>query len=244
MKHLLISAAIVLIAFIACQKTISWDLSPESNASIVTDSSGNCLPIPVHGIYKVDSALTDSNYIIVQVNVDSPGAYTMYTNYVNGYTFTATGNFTGKGVAEVKLIGTGTPVLSQVDTFTVHLDSSACSFTVNVLAQDADSSAAFELVDDSTGNCSNAVVNGAYTAGQPLTDSNTVVLQVNVTIPGVYSVTTDVVNGMSFSSSGTFTSSGLQNITLKGSGTPTIIGDNAIPVTAGSTNCSFVIPVK
>src|SRR5919202_1168400 len=100
MKHQLISIAIILIAFIACQKTISWDLSPEARASIVTDSSGNCLPIPVHGLYKVDSALTDSNYIVVQVNVDSPGAYTMYTNYVNGYTFTATGNFTDKGVTE------------------------------------------------------------------------------------------------------------------------------------------------
>src|SRR5689334_10346163 len=79
MKRLLISITIIFTAFIACQKTISWDLSPEGSAFIVTDSSGNCLPIPVHGIYKVDSALTDSNYIIVQVNVDSPGAYTMYT---------------------------------------------------------------------------------------------------------------------------------------------------------------------
>lgn len=244
MKHLLIFTAIILIAFIACQKTISWDLSPDANASIVTDSSGNCLPIPVYGIYKVDSALTDSNYIIVQVNVDSPGSYTMYTNYVNGYSFNATGNFTVKGITEVRLIGTGKPVLAKTDSFTVYLDSSACLFTVNVLAQDADSSAAFELVSDSAGNCSNATINGSYTAAQPLADTNNVVLQVNVTIPGVYNVTTDTVNGMLFSSSGTFSSSGIQNITLKGSGTPAVIGDNAIPVTVDTTNCSFVIPVK
>jgi hypothetical protein len=244
MKHLVICVAIVLTVFIACQKTINWDLSPEAHASIVTDSFGNCLPIPVHGLYKVDSALTDSNYIVVHVNVDSPGAYTIYTNYINGYTFTATGNFAEKGIAEVKLVGSGKPEVSEVDTFTVHLDSSACSFTVNVLAQDSDSSAAFELVGDESGNCSNAAVNGAYTAGQPLADSNKVVLQVNVTVPGVYNVITDVVNGMSFASSGTFTSSGIQNITLKGSGTPTVIGDNAIPVTVDTTKCSFIIPVK
>lgn len=244
MKRFLVSTAIILAAFVACQKTISWDLSPKAKASFVTDSSGNCLPIPVLGTYQADSVLSDSNYIIVQVNVDSPGAYTMYTNYVNGYSFNATGNFTEKGITEVKLVASGKPVLAKTDTFTVYLDSSACSFTVNVLAQDADSSAAFELVSDSSDNCSNATVNGAYTAGQPLGDTNNVVLQVNVTIPGIYNLTTDTVNGMLFSSSGTFTSSGIQNITLKGSGTPTVIGDNAIPITVDTTNCSFVIPVK
>jgi hypothetical protein len=244
MKHLLIFTVVLLATFIACQKTISWDLGPGAKAFIVTDSSGNCLPIPVHGVYQVDSTLTDSNYIIVQVNVDSPGSYNMYTNFVNGYYFKASGDFTAKGIFNVKLVATGKPALVKVDSFIVYLDSTTCSFTVNVLAKDADNNATFELVGDTTGNCSNATINGTYVSGQPLTDSNNVVLQVNVTIPGTYTITTDVINGMLFTSSGTFTSSGIQNLTLKGSGTPSVSGDNIIPITVDSTNCSFIIPVN
>src|SRR5256885_15330169 len=104
MKHLLVFTAFIFAAFIACQKTISWDLNSGAIASIATDSSGNCLPIPVHGIYKAGSVLGDSNYIIVQVNVDSAGSYNMYTSFVNGYYFKAEGNFITKGVTNVKLV--------------------------------------------------------------------------------------------------------------------------------------------
>lgn len=243
MKRLLLSALFIVGAFIACQKTINWDLGLDAIASIATDSSGNCLPIPVYGIYKAGSGLNDSNYIMVQVLVDSPGNYNMYTNVVNGYSFTASGTFTQKGFNPVKLIAAGTPVTAETDNFTVYLNSSACSFSVNVLNANADSTAVFELAD-SLGTCSNATINGAYTAGQVLTDSNTVVLQVNVIVPGVYNFTTELTNGMIFSSSGTFTTTGIQNVTLQGSGTPTLTTNTEVAVAVDTTNCSFVVPVK
>lgn len=240
-KKSLIAAALATGAFIACQKTISWDLN--AKASIITDSSGNCYAIPIHGTYKATSLLTDSNYIVVQVQVDSPGEYYMYSNYLNGYYFSFRGSFTKTGATTVKLVAQGTPVVSGADSFYVFLNSTSCPFTIKVLSADADIDATFELATDTTGNCSNAIVNGTYKVGQQFTDSNTIVLQVNVIIPGIYNVTTTLVNGMSFSSAGTFTSSGLQNITLKGTGTPAVAGDTAIPISVDTTNCSFVVPV-
>lgn len=45
-------------------------------------------------------------------------------------------------------------------------------------------------------------------------------ISVNVISPGPYAFTTNTVNGVTFSASGTFTAPGVQNITLVGSGTP------------------------
>jgi endonuclease G len=76
-----------------------------------------------------------------------------------------------------------------------------------------------------------------------LTANEFVIVQVNITTPGKYSITTPVVYGMSFSDSGTFTSTGVQNVILKGSGTPTAGGILSFPITAGTSNCSFIVLV-
>jgi len=77
----------------------------------------------------------------------------------------------------------------------------------------------------------------------PLTASNKVTLQVNVTGIGSYSITTTAVNGITFTGSGSFTATGAQTVVLTGSGTPTATGLVTIPVTAGSSNCSFTLTV-
>lgn len=130
MKQLIICLFLATCLLFACQKTIDWSL--DAVASLATDSSGNCMSIEVHGIYKVKSPLNDSNYVVVTVNVDSPGQYNIFTNIVNGYSFKATGTFTNKGVTNVKLLGYGTPLDIGVNDFIVHLNYSSCTFSVSV----------------------------------------------------------------------------------------------------------------
>jgi hypothetical protein len=60
-------------------------------------------------------------------------------------------------------------------------------------------------------NCFNAYVNGTYVSGVFLSNANTVDINVNVTAIGNYNLTTDTINGVWFSRSGTFTSTGNPN---------------------------------
>ena len=68
--------------------------------------------------------------------------------------------------------------------------------------------------------CTGITVMGNYYTATSLDQTNTVQLQVNVTIAGTFSVTTNTSNGIKFSASGAFTGTGLQTITLNGSGAP------------------------
>lgn len=73
------------------------------------------------------------------------------------------------------------------------------------------------------------------------TSSNTVIISATSTRAGAYSITTPVVNGVSFSGSGSFTGVGTQSIILTASGTPTTAGQfsyNTI-ASAGGSNCNF-----
>lgn len=89
--------------------------------------------------------------------------------------------------------------------------------------------------------CTPINILGNYKTGAALTDSNTVQVQVNVTTPGSYSIATNSVNGVDFIKSGTFTTTGIQNVILNGSGTPIAPGVQYFTVTYGSSNCTFPI---
>lgn len=91
--------------------------------------------------------------------------------------------------------------------------------------------------------CNAITVQGTYTAGVATTSANTVTIPVNVTALGSWTANISAVNGLSFSGSGTFTSTGNQNIILRASGTPATAGTINITVTAGSTTCTFTVVV-
>ncbi len=95
----------------------------------------------------------------------------------------------------------------------------------------------------SGGNCANTKTNGIYTVGAALGASNTVEVEVNVTVAGSYNITTAVKNGIWFDGTGSVTTTGLQKITLKGNGTPTTPGANSIAISVGTSNCSFNVNV-
>jgi len=128
---------------------------------------------------------------------------------------------------------TGTPPDTSSDTTTTPPPPD----TVNL-----DSFANFQLVA-SNGLCANANVQGSYIAGQYLTEDNKVTMDVMVTTPGMWSVTTETVNGMVFSDVGIFSKTGMQTITIYGAGVPGEFGNTVIPVSVGSSNCSFGVTV-
>lgn len=228
------------ILFIACNKEYSVESGYAGMVATgsLLDTAGNCKNIAVAGSYIVGSAVTDSNYVTVQVNFATGGMYKIFTDTQNGYSFQDSG-YTAPGVHEIKLKATGTPVQAKQSTFQVAFDTSFCVFTVTAIAN---TPASYTLVAGTNGDCSNPTVNGAYSTGTALNASNTVTLEVTVTTPGSYSVTTPTVNGMKFTGTGNLTG-GLQIITLTGSGTPTTTGNNVIPVTVGTSTCNFTIPV-
>ena len=65
-------------------------------------------------------------------------------------------------------------------------------------------------------------------------------IDVNVEVPGPYNFSTPVVNGVKFSKSGVFTTSGVQTITLDGSGAPTDYTVNAATIAYNVTNGTAV----
>ena len=102
--------------------------------------------------------------------------------------------------------------------------------------------AQYSLVS-SGGNCSNFTPQGTYTSGVALDNTNKVVVQVNVTVIGSYNITTNNVNGYSFSAAGNFAATGVQNVTLQGVGTPVVAGTDNFTTTASTSNCGFPITV-
>jgi hypothetical protein len=90
-----------------------------------------------------------------------------------------------------------------------------------------------------TSSCTGALISGIYNAGTSLTNQNTITLKVTVDSIGSYALATANINGVIFSGSGNFTSTGIQSVILTGSGTPVTAGSfNFIP---GAAGCAFSI---
>jgi hypothetical protein len=233
------------VLFFACQKERSFELDgTPAQGSLQEDGGGLCLPKTVNGSYVANTALVPAtNTISVDVNVATAGTYDIYTDTINGYHFRGTGNFTANGMQTVTLNGSGTPFIQGNNVFTVYFDSTECDITVQVLPAGAGGPAVFTLAG-AGGACTTPTINGTYLIGTALTASNTVVLTVNVTTIGTYTVSTTPVQGMTFSGTGTLAATGAQTITLTGTGTPVApAGNIVVPVTVGTGTCNFTIPL-
>ena len=76
------------------------------------------------------------------------------------------------------------------------------------------------------------------------TDSNYVEATVNVTVAGNYNIVTDTINGVSFSSKGTFNTIGVSTIQLKASGLYQHWGATPYTLKFDSSACNFTIYVQ
>ncbi len=91
------------------------------------------------------------------------------------------------------------------------------------------------------GTCTPVSVEGDYIQGTSLSASNTAQVEVNITTIGTYTITTNIVNGVSFSATGTFSVTGMQNVILNGAGTPVNAGNHSFTVTFGASTCIFPV---
>ncbi len=199
---------------------------------------GACTGFAVGGTYTAGTNLTPANTATIQVNVTTVGNYIISTNNVNGISFSTSGTFVTTGVQSVTLIGAGTPAAAGDNTYLLASTGDACSFIVTTGAP-----APPAVFTASADLCSTATVNGAYATGSPLSASNTITISVNVTTIGSYSISTTTANGMTFGASGVFATTGVQSVTLTGSGTPAAPGDISIPIMIGATACNFTVTV-
>lgn len=213
-----------------------------SNAIFTLGGAGaTCTGATIQGTYTAGTALSSANKLNIQVNVSTIGSYNISTTAVNGITFSASGSFTTTGAQAVTLTGSGTPVAAGAHNISVSSNGNQCTYSLTV--QPAPTSNAVFTLAGSAGECSNATSQGTYTVNTALGSGNTITLQVNVSTPGAWSVTSATTNGMTFAGSGNFTATGVQSITLTGSGTPATAGASSVPFTAGSSSCSFSITV-
>lgn len=245
MKHLFkLLTCFVLLVLISCQKELSEENPSPAQGTLQSNTSGECLPKIVGGTFITGKPLADTNYIEVELVVTTPGAYNMETNVVNGYSFKGSGNINSSGTHRIILKGTGTPLAAGTDLFTVNFDSTSCTIPVTVVQGiQTGTPGVYTLALGTGGSCMNASVSGSFIKNTALTSSNTVTIELNVTTAGTYSITTNTVNGYSFSGTGTVNGTGTQNVVLTATGTPANEGANTFTVTAGSSSCTFSVTV-
>lgn len=207
----------------------------------------DCSASKAMGAYVKGKELTNSNYLSISVNVTKVGNYTISGTTTNGYNFYGTGVFLNTGTQTVQILGQGTPQNIQTDSVDLIANGIDVTCTPPISITVLSPAGAYTM------SCGSATVNGVYKVGTALTASNTITLPVNVSALGSYTVTTNTVDGISFSGSGTFTATGNQNITLSGTGTPTSTSVKTLTITSDSqggvsTTCSVnvivVIPAK
>ncbi|MDQ1855991.1 hypothetical protein [Chryseobacterium sp. WLY505] len=207
----------------------------------------DCSVVTVRGSYVEGRELTNSNFLTIPVVVTKPGEYTIMATTTNGYSFFTSGTFLNTGEYTIQVPGQGKPVAVQVDTLNINANGIDVNCTPPVQVNVMSAAATYTM------SCGSATVNGVYKVGNALTASNTITLPVNVSVMGSYTITTNTVDGISFTGMGSFTSIGQQNVTLYGTGTPTSTTVKAMTITSDSqgtveTTCSVnvivVVPTK
>ncbi len=195
-----------------------------------------------YGFFEGGEALTSDEVVVATVNVNKLGPYNMNSNTVNGYNLSSSGVFTTTGEQSVVLQANGTPINGhQLDILTISADNGeTCATLVEVF----DGTAIYSVGNG--GTCGAISVNGNYQSGNSLNATHYIRIQVSVTETGPFTISTNTVNGYSFSATGSFASTGTQYVDLLSSGTPsngpqtnnfTISGSN------GSGGCTFNVNV-
>ena len=227
---------------VSCQKPLEPENNLLSSGTLSKDSSGNCRPVSINGIYRINTALNSTHYLDVSINVNSIGRYEIATDAVDGIHFGDSAQFITTGLQVVRLKGYGIPVSAGLFSYSVRYgSSSSCAVAITVVATGGPQ-AAFTLTGD-PGACTAPVIQGNYSVGITLDASNKLILAANVTSPGDYTLSTPVINGISFSAAGTFSVTGNQSVTLSGSGIPLNAGTNQMLISGSATSCSFPLSV-
>jgi uncharacterized protein (TIGR02145 family) len=164
---------------------------------------------------------------------------TVQSTGVTGLTATLlSGTFTvGSGNLTYNI--TGTPSGSGTATFAINIGGQSCNLTRTVSAAQASSGGTAVVsawtstigcnVGAGTNNSPAGVrqggVNQTMVQGTSASNIATITLQANVTTIGSYRLSTNTINGVQFTASGNFTSTGNNPVTLTAAGTPALAGN-------------------
>ncbi len=233
----------------SCQKELSYEAGL-GKGTLKKDVTGECLPVTVNGTYQKDTILKSLiHFVDIQVNASEVGSYAIKTDTINGYSFSGAGFFAVQGLNTVRLIGAGKPIAPGFDMFTVKFDTSVCQFAVAVTGSGGGGgspAAVFTLVGSTT-TCTGAIQTNNFYATLPTNSTNKVDIKVDVTTGGTYTISTPLVNGVSFSANGNVGVGANQTITLfANGGTPTVAGSfpYALSTTSPASNCGFNLTVQ
>lgn len=188
----------------------------------------NCGSAVVHGTYTQGTVTGSSNTITLPVNVTYGGNSVISTNTVNGISFSSGPVTLSPGLQNITLHASGTPTSSGAFSYTINGIGSTAACPVNVTVVPAPVTYAM--------TCASVSTAGNYEVGKVTDATNTMTIPVNVIYPGNWNVSTNVVNGIKWSGSGTFSTTGNQNIVLTASGTPVDAGDFTYTITSNSSS--------
>lgn len=209
---------------------------------------GSCSLPQKGGTYQPFLPCNNSNYAALLVDVMSTGSYSITTDTVDGICFSAKGVFTKTGSQRVALVANGTPQFPRNLVFTAASPASSCAFSLVVVTPGVPATYVLESRYDST--CASHAVNGVYSKDSALTYANTITIKTFVAAKGVYTIATNTVNGISFSFTGVFTSTGTVFTDLVGTGTPMAKGSFTYqlqivgPSPIGGETCDFKVTVN
>jgi hypothetical protein len=225
----------------SCTFSVTTQPSGTGTAAVFTlgGAGSTCTGATLGGTYKAQVPMTSANTASINVSVTTLGNYSISTPAMNGVTFTGIGTFAATGPQVITLTASGTPTAPGSFNFGVTANSATCTFPATFQA--AAAPAVFTL-SGAPLTCLTPVINGTYTAGVAANATNSVVVKVNVTTPGTYTIATNTVNGITFSASGVFATAGTAiDVTLLASGAPQAAGTNTFTPQAGSSTCTFDI---
>lgn len=228
-------------SFFSCQKELSFENGtlPVDNENGSTSgtavfslagSPNTCSDYNVGGNYCVGVPVNAGNCTALKVLVTTPGTFAISSPSVNGIFFHASGTFDNVGMQSIILHSSGIP--SAAGSFNFKPGTASCTFPVNVTDESA--IAIGDLL------CEQAWSDGNFNHGMQLTDSNKLHIPVNVSRAGLYSIQTTLINGTSFSGSGSLPQ-GAQTIDLNGTGMPEDPGSFLLTVNLGESSCSMWI---
>lgn len=224
--------------FTTCIKEYSYEGGRGSSGYVFVGSPDSCTNPVIAGNYYLGDTLDAGNTVTLLVDVTRLGNYNIATKLADGLLFSASGTFSDTGRQVIVLAGSGVPDTTGV--FTIQIPgTNGCYFAINV--QEAPK-AVFTLAGEPN-DCSNPDIKGNYVQQGGTSGLNKVLLNVTVTSVGTYNIITDTVDGISFSASGTFDTTGSQQVTLQASGDIGDVGFQYFTVTAGASKCSFNVPV-
>lgn len=208
------------------------------NVSDATISALNCTSATHSGtlISGTSASSVSSTVPYTGGNGGAYSAFSVSSTGVTGLTAAITAGSFNIGSGNISVAITGTPSASGTANFALNIGGQTCTLSRTVLAP------------TSFTNCAQAsagtmTINTSYTAG-----TVTQTVRLNVSIAGSYSISTNTVNGVTFSASGTFSATGVQDVVLVASGTPNTSGTLNFTATlsgaAGSATCNFSRYVK